>query len=822
MHFLCLMKIGEVPFLKLMHTTMKSSKNKTTLFDRIGGQETLSAAVNILYQKVQEDILLQPFFQDVDLAQLKRKMLAFWMMFLGGPNQYTGQSMRAAHAHLDIEESHFNALIGHLTTTLEELQIAPELVEDFIDKALEVKADVMNKKETYHSTNNNHTNMYHSNNNDTNEVVEDTAVNDAGIYKALLMEATDAVVTIDDTKEIIFWNKAAEKLWGYTAEETMGKNIKHFVPQEHKTKHDNYVDQNVQTGVNRIVGIGREEYVERKDGTRVPILLTMSKLKRGDKTYFMATIKNISEQKDNNRNMVALSEAIDASYARIEFDNKGNILYANQNFADTLGYNNPDEFEGKHHAIFVEKEYRKSAAYQQFWHDLANGSIQDGEFKRISKQGDDVWIQAAYTPVRNEKGEVFKVIKIATDITNQKQLLFDLNEVIVKAGEEGQLETRLDVSQATGDWKELGSSVNRLLESMANPVMEISRIVEQLAEGNLTERFELEAEGDIKKLGNSLNTAIESMNVLLSQISQIGSLVAASAEEMLAKGEEMKNTTQEVASATQQMAEGAQQQAQQTDEANKLMDLVLKSAELMAEKAEFINKAAETGQANSANGLSTIKKVVGNMNEIQDSASSTAESITILSERSEEIASALSVITDIAAQTNLLALNAAIEAARAGDAGRGFAVVAEEIRKLAEGSRKSAVDIEKVIREVQKDITAASKAIETMETSVKSGTEASKDAEVVFESIEETSNETLSLSKEIVTGTDGQKESINTTAENIEKIVVVAEETASGTEQIASSGKVLSQGMNEVTATSEDLANVANQLQESISKFQLA
>lgn len=490
---------------------------------------------------------------------------------------------------------------------------------------------------------------------------------------------------------------------------------------------------------------------------------------------------DITLQKIAAMNALGLKATVDASFAEIEFDTKGTILDANQNFVKTMGYNSAKEIVGAQHSLFVDAEYKRSADYKKFWEDLENGYTQEGQFKRITKDGKEVWIQAAYTPVKNEEGKVVKVIKIATDITAQK---------------EAAIET----------------------EKSAN---EVNRVVGALAAGDLTQRYSIESRGELKLMGDSLNAATANLNSLLSNISQIANLVASSAEELLTKGEQMKNTTQEVASATQQMAEGAQQQAQQTDESSKLIEGVLKSANEMGKKAEFINNAADRGQKSATEGLSTIRKVVDNMGEILNSAATTSNSINVLAQRSEEIASTLSVITDIASQTNLLALNAAIEAARAGDAGRGFAVVAEEIRKLAEGSRKSAIDIEKVIREVQKDVNLAGKSIETMEVSVKSGNVASKEAEVVFQNIEKTSTETLDLSKEIVEATGLQKDAINSTVKNIEKIVVVSEETASGTEQIASSGKELSQGMNEVTATSKDLANVANQLQDSISKFKL-
>lgn len=269
------------------------------------------------------------------------------------------------------------------------------------------------------------------------------------------------------------------------------------------------------------------------------------------------------------------------------------------------------------------------------------------------------------------------------------------------------------------------------------------------------------------------------------------------------------------------MAKGAQDQASRTDESSRLINHVMNSSSDMEKKANVINKAAEKGLESSNQGMRTVKILVNNMNGIKDSAGQTAQSITVLTKRTEEIGRTLRVITDIASQTNLLALNAAIEAARAGDAGRGFAVVAEEIRKLAEDSRKSAVEIEKIIGDVQKDTQAAGKAIETMESSVKEGNKSSIEAEIIFQEIAKSSEETFGASKEIQTATVTQKESIGTVVKNFEQIVVVSEETAAGTQQVASSSQQMSSGMNEIAKAGDELSAVAAELQAGIQQFKL-
>lgn len=592
--------------------------------------------------------------------------------------------------------------------------------------------------------------------------------------EGILEQANDSVVTIGADKKIRFYNAAAEKMFGYTREEVMGQNVKMIVPMEHRGNHDQYVDSNMNTGVNKVVGKSRDLEMSRKDGSKFWGNLSLSKVDVGGELQYTAFIKDITIQRNDTMQAQQVQAAIDTGFASIEFEPDGTIITANRNFVKILGYSDVNELEGKHHRVFCEASFTNSTAYQSFWSDLASGKVNSGEHKRITKQGDEIWINATYTPVKDNEGKVIKVIKIANDISSVKF-----------------------------------------------PVMHVSEIIKGISQGNLTQKFDMHAEGYVKEMGDALNIAVDNLSDILSTIDTSAVEVSSSADGMMQRAQAMKNNTAEVASAIAQMSKGAQDQAQRTDESSKLAEQVLASSNDMESKSDVINKAAEKGVKSCEEGLKIIKNLVENMSGINESAGLTSESIKVLTERAEEIGRTLNVITDIAAQTNLLALNAAIEAARAGEAGRGFAVVAEEIRKLAEDSRKSAVDIEKIIGDVQKDTQSASKAIDTMTVSVKEGSGATKSAESIFEEIAESSEETLQMSKSIKEASGAQKGSIDTVVKNIEQIVVVAEETAAGTEEIATSSTSLDSGMEEVAAASDQLTKIALDLKAKVSKFKL-
>ena len=117
-------------------------------------------------------------------------------------------------------------------------------------------------------------------------------------------------------------------------------------------------------------------------------------------------------------------EAIMRSQAVIEFKLDGTIITANENFLAALGYE-LSEIAGKHHRMFVDAEEAQSSDYRQFWADLAAGNFQSAAYRRVTKSGKEIWIQASYNPVFDRAGKPIKVIKFATDITEQKNRAAD-------------------------------------------------------------------------------------------------------------------------------------------------------------------------------------------------------------------------------------------------------------------------------------------------------------------------------------------------------------------------------------------------------------
>ncbi|WP_175478833.1 methyl-accepting chemotaxis protein [Rubrimonas cliftonensis] len=360
--------------------------------------------------------------------------------------------------------------------------------------------------------------------------------------------------------------------------------------------------------------------------------------------------------------------AISRSQAVIEFKPCGEILTANENFLAGIGYAEA-EIVGRHHRIFVDPEEARSPDYARLWRDLADGQPQQGQFRRITKSGKDIFIQATYTPILDARGKTVKVVKFATDITGRvtaQQLLRDRLGDLADGALDVAIAERPD-PEFTVLFEAFNATVDRLREMV----------------------------GAIRALSVKVSASADAIDDGATSLSSRSESQAASLEETSA--------TMEQISVTAANSAGSARAARTTSE---------DAAERTAAAREAASAATEA--------MRSIRSVAGRIGEISG------------------------VITTIASQTNLLALNASVEAARAGEAGRGFAVVAAEVRDLAQRSGKAASDIAKLADESRGHIDRGVEVVERTGGALGLTSEAIREALAAFTEISQASTEQAS------------------------------------------------------------------------------
>jgi methyl-accepting chemotaxis protein len=412
--------------------------------------------------------------------------------------------------------------------------------------------------------------------------------------------------------------------------------------------------------------------------------------------------------------------------------------------------------------------------------------------------------------------------ELQTQKLSLQSAIEDTNFVVSEAVDSGNFKARIDLSNKEGEWLALSASINKLFETVTTPFSEINNIVNKMSAGDLTGRYRENAKGDVLVLKNNLNAALENLGALLREISESVKVIGSSSDAMMQTGGKMADITYEINSAIREMSDGAQNQVTKVDESSALIEGVARFSVDIGNQASSINDTAKAGVRKGIAGIQQVQQVTEMMQSILDFSKSTSESVKSLSLRSSQISGVLNIIQEIAAQTNLLALNAAIEAAQAGDAGRGFAVVAEEIRKLAEGSKNSTKEIEKLIEDVQADTQKTAKLIAQMNETIVAGEKASLAGNAAFEEIADSYKQTLELSQKIMADTSQQAKDVRNIVTIVEAVVVIAEETAAGTEQAAMSSNELSSGMTDYSEKTMQVMSIVAELQKKVDQFKLA
>ena len=325
-----------------------------------------------------------------------------------------------------------------------------------------------------------------------------------------------AVIEYEMDGTIVTANEKFLKLFGYTLEEIQGKDRRMFSEE------------------NRAQGVEFEEFWTRLTHGEYQSG-EYRRIGKGGKVIWVAAIYNpildrhgkpykvvgfasdITREKQASIDAQGQIAAIRKAMAVIEFSMDGTVLDANENFLQALGYT-LEEIKGKHHSTFVEEGYRRSAEYKEFWAKLNRGEFIAEEMKRIGKNGKEVWIQGAYNPILDINGKPFKVVKYATDISEQK---FALNAMMAdaamlsKAAVEGKLGTRADASKHHGDYRKVVEGVNATLDAVIGPLNVAADYVDKISKGNIPSKISDNYNGDFNTIKNNLNTCIDAVNALV-------------------------------------------------------------------------------------------------------------------------------------------------------------------------------------------------------------------------------------------------------------------------------------------------------------------
>ena len=474
--------------------------------------------------------------------------------------------------------------------------------------------------------------------------------------KVAAIEKSQAVIEFNPDGTIITANDNFLTALGYTLTEIQGKHHSMFLEVGERDS-ENYREfwatlnrGQFQSAEYKRVGKGKQVWIQASYN---PILDSDGKT---IKVIKFAT--DITAKKIENLENAGQIAAIGRSQAAITFNLDGTIITANENFLKAVGYS-LKEVVGRHHKMFVDPAQRESATYREFWASLNRGEFQAAEYKRIGKGGKELWILATYNPIVDEHGKPFKIIKFATDISEQKLKASDLG---------GQI-AAIDKSQAVIEFRMDGTILRanqNFLTALGYSFDEINgkhhRMFVEASDRDSRAYTDFWAKlnqgeyqaGEYKRFGkNGKEVWIQaSYNPIFDLNGKPFKVV--------------KYATDVTAQALTRM---------KAENARSLIESVAAGSE---EMNASIREISETMVRSRQTATDAVMQV--NSADLQAQRLSTA---------AQSMQGIVGLISDITGQINLLALNATIESARAGEAGRGFAVVAGEVKNLANQAKQA-------------------------------------------------------------------------------------------------------------------------------------
>ncbi|WP_372394077.1 PAS domain-containing protein [Xanthomonas sp. NCPPB 3582] len=603
-------------------------------------------------------------------------------------------------------------------------------------------------------------------------------------HKANAVDRVMAVIEFDLDGRILDANQNFLSLMGYRLEEVVGQHHRMFVTANDR---DSESYRQLWEALRRgDFSAGRFCRLD-KHGREVWINASYNPLlDRAGKAYRVVKYAtDITAQVRQTADFEGRIDAIDKVMAVIEFSLDGTVLDANQNFLQVMGYR-LEEIRGKHHGMFVDAATRQSAAYRAFWESLGRGAFDAGRYKRIGKNGQDVWIQASYNPVLDERGRPYKVVKYATDVTRQvidsadadgRIQAIDKVMGVIEFDLDGRVLTANDNFLAIlgySSQEAIGQHHGIFVDAAYRASEDYRHFWAKLARG----QFDAGRYRRLRKDGSPVWIQA-SYNPILDVSGRPYKVVkyATDVTDQVRSAERMRDLMRQ----TMSVAQNVQRESHHISVSNQeLVKRASAQSGAVAQTSGTIDQLAATVRTNSENAGSAQRMAEDSAAVARRGADVIAEVVQTtagIRSATDRIGQIIEVIDGIAFQTNILALNAAVEAARAGEQGRGFAVVATEVRSLAQRCSVSAREIRSLI--------------DNATDQVGDGSRLAEQAGVVMQDLVTSVLRVTATVEQIAAASHQQAQDISTANTALQSIGVQARDQAQMVDDLARSARVL-------------------------------